>query len=154
MILNSPLPTEHERKRLRAHFASRAISWIKASAPGAENLYHRGLLLEDRLTNPALDIEAQVFYLAGQEGYADLVQMRLDAGGCAYIARRSPKRMTEAREELFRIKFMEEDNAPVSQIGQAHRARVTRQGGGGPEPRRVLSTRAASAAFRAAGDVA
>jgi hypothetical protein len=111
MIRMIPLPTEQERKHLRGHFGSRAISWLSCARAGSEVIYHRGLLLIDRLDNPALDIEAQVYYLAAQEGYAELMQLRfvpaLYGGGCAYIARRTHKRMTEAREELFRNKVIE-----------------------------------------------
>ncbi len=116
MIHSAPLPDKHERKAANAHFASRAISWIKVSKPGAETLYHRGFLLLDRITDPALDAEAKAYYLAQQEGYAELKQQylkRLGPMNYAYLATRTSKRMTAGREELFRIKLLEDQDGQI-----------------------------------------
>lgn len=103
------LPAGSERAVLNLHSATRAVSWLRNALPGAETIYHRGLLMLDRLTDPALDTEAKVYYLAAREGYAELKQTR-SGPGSAYLVTRTDKRLTEAREELLRAKLLEEHN--------------------------------------------
>lgn len=133
LILDTPLPTMDQRRRILQHHASQAIAWLRSAKPGAEMDYHTGLLLVDRLSDPVLDIIAGVYYLAGQEGYAELKQLRLEVG-CTYLATRTAKRMTDTREELFRIKLEKVDAKVESNNG----ARIAERGRKRSVTRRVL----------------
>lgn len=161
LFSNTSLPDEDERRRFRQHCASRAISWLKVSRFGAEILYHRGFLLFDRLADDALEVEATTYYLAWLQGYAELKQRHLGAGDYAYLATRSDKRMTEAREELFRIKLEklyarvpipDTQSESSKQRSIANRARIAERSSARSVVRRILQKAAADATGGARAD--
>ncbi|CAA6603859.1 conserved hypothetical protein [Rhodospirillaceae bacterium LM-1] len=67
--------------------------WFKQAAPGEAVIYHRGLLVADRATafrSELKQVADRVRWLA-QRGQVLLVQKRIDAENCDYVAVKAAK---------------------------------------------------------------
>lgn len=53
---------------------------------GERVAYHSGVLMRDRLYNPEVDARAKAAWKAHEEGRCVLVQRRVDASTCQYLA--------------------------------------------------------------------
>ena len=61
--------------------------WLRLAVPGDRVVYHTGLLMKDRLEDEELDLLAvRVWWEGRRGGLVELVQRRIGAGQCEYVA--------------------------------------------------------------------
>lgn len=60
--------------------------WAKRAQPGEALLYHKGLLMRDRLSRPELDAIAKFMWTIMEKGLVSLVQHRSGESDYEYLA--------------------------------------------------------------------